>query len=119
LPVYLAPHRPDDAAANTDSNANAAINDPFASAPVRADQLRLQLTREGWLQPWVRVRGTEEEERQRLAEMPPLRTLNHVSGLKPGASVLMHAVSLHGDRWPALAIQNFGRGRTAALLIGD
>ena len=31
------------------------------------EEYRLVLTREGWLQPWVRLRKTEDEERQRLA----------------------------------------------------
>ena len=31
---------------------------------------QLKLTKEGWLQPWARLRGTEDEERQRLDAMP-------------------------------------------------
>ena len=37
----------------------------------RTSEYRLVLTREGWLQPWVRTRKTEDEERQRLGAMPP------------------------------------------------
>ena len=33
---------------------------------------KLSLTREGWLQPWTRLRATEPEEQQRLSAMPPL-----------------------------------------------
>jgi hypothetical protein len=80
---------------------------------------RLRLTREGWLQPWVRVRGTEEEEQQRLDDMPPLKTLNRVAGLKPGASLLLTAGRTEDEQLPALAVQNFGRGRSGALLVGD
>jgi hypothetical protein len=80
---------------------------------------RLRLTREGWLQPWVRVRGTEEEEQQRLDEMPPLKTLNRVAGLKPGASLLLTAGRTEDEQLPALAVQNFGRGRSGALMVGD
>ncbi len=82
---------------------------------------RLALSREGWLQPWVRLRGTEEEERQRLETLPAFATLNRVRGIKPGASVLAYAIGelQEEDRYPALVVQRFGRGRTAALLIGD
>ena len=48
-------------------------------------EYRLVLTREGWLQPWVRLRKTEDEEEKRLGEMPPFRVLNQARGIKPGA----------------------------------
>lgn len=80
---------------------------------------RLTLTREGWLQPWVRVRLTEAEERQRLASMPVFQTANFVRSIKPGASVLAQVESQDGSVWPALATQPFGRGRCGALLVGD
>ena len=47
-------------------------------------EYRLALTREGWLQPWVRLRKTEDEERQRLAGMTPFDTLSRVGEIKPG-----------------------------------
>jgi hypothetical protein len=79
----------------------------------------VMLTREGWLEPWVRLRGSEEEERKRLATMPKFQTLNMVRGVKPGATIL--AVSNYGGERPAPALveQRFGRGRSGALLIGD
>ena len=80
---------------------------------------RLQLTREGWLQPWARLRSTETEEQQRLVEMPNFSTLNRSSRVKPGATVIAEVVDLAGQKLPALAVQSFGRGRAAAMLIGD
>jgi uncharacterized membrane protein len=80
---------------------------------------RVQLTREGWLQPWMRVRSTEAAERKRLAEMPAFVTLNPTGGIKPGASVLATVENQAGNDIPALVSQRFGKGRTAALLIGD
>lgn len=80
---------------------------------------KLDLTREGWLQPWVRVRSTEAEETKRLAEMPAFKTLNQVSAIKPGASVLARVKNDDGTVSPALVVQRFGKGRTAALLVGD
>lgn len=89
-----------------------------ATIPEPADY-QLVLTREGWLQPWVRTRKTEEEERQRLATMPPFRTLSQVGPIKPGAAVLSQVRNAAGDLAPALVAQPFGKGHVAALMIGD
>jgi hypothetical protein len=78
-----------------------------------------QLTREGWLEPWMRLRATEPDERNRLATMPPLHTLNRVAGIKPGASTMAVAVDSAGHEQPALVVHTYGRGRAAALLVGD
>lgn len=80
---------------------------------------RLKLTRDGWLQPWLRVRPTEAEEQQRLASLPPLRSLNRVDTIKPGAAVLAEVETADGATRPALVAQPFGRGRASALLLGD
>lgn len=80
---------------------------------------RLALTREGWLQPWIRLRETEEEERKRLESMLAFQTLNRVRTLKPGATVLANVTDEAGQPHPALVAQRFGKGRAAALLIGD
>lgn len=79
----------------------------------------LVLTREGWLQPWVRLRTNENDERQRLQAMPAFSTLNRVEAIKPGAAVLAQVAAADGAPLPALVVQQFGRGRTAALLVGD
>lgn len=80
---------------------------------------RWQLSREGWLEPWVRLRPSEEAEQARLAEMPAFKTLNASGGLKPGATVLARVRAADGSEAPMLAVQPFGKGRTAALLAGD
>lgn len=80
---------------------------------------RLALTRDGWLQPWARLRSTETEEQQRLKELPSFHTINRAGNLKPGATVIADVLDAAGQRYPALAVQRFGRGRCAALLIGD
>ncbi|HEX7380047.1 MAG TPA: hypothetical protein VF278_23200 [Pirellulales bacterium] len=84
-----------------------------------AEGYRLLLTREGWLQPWVRLRGTEEEERRRLAELPAFKTLSYAGAIKPGAAVLAGVQGDGPENLPALVVQQFGRGRAAALLVGD
>lgn len=80
---------------------------------------KLSLTREGWLQPWVRIHTTEKEEQKRLGEMPSFFTLNPVRSIKPGATVLAQVTDNADRTYPALVIQPFGRGRTAAWLVGD
>lgn len=90
-----------------------------AQFPEETASLTLDLTREGWLQPWVRLRSTEHDEQDRLKMMPGFRTLNPTQGIKPGASVMSTVSTTNGDRWPALVTQSYGRGRTGALLLGD
>lgn len=93
--------------------------DDAASPPADA-RYRLALTREGWLEPWVRLRPEEDTERSRLADMPEFSTLNTVRGIKPGATVLARAELKGNDQpLPALVEQRFGQGRVGALLIGD
>jgi uncharacterized membrane protein len=90
-----------------------AVEGPVQSA------YKLSLTREGWLQPWVRLRSNEADEERRLSAMPAFKTLNRVRGIKPGASVLAMVSDASGTAHPALVAQRFGAGRSAALLVGD
>ena len=80
---------------------------------------RLALTREGWLQPWTRLRATEADEQARLAAMPPFEVLNPIRESKPGASVLGIVSDTDNHPYPALAVQRFGLGSVAALMVGD
>ncbi len=80
---------------------------------------KLVLSRDGWLQPWVRTRTTETEETARLNGMTPFQTLNAAGTAKPGATVLAHARDAAGATVPALVSQPFGKGRSAAVMIGD
>ncbi len=90
-------------------------------APPKAPEsgYRLNLTREGWLQPWVRLRNNEADEKKRLEEAPPFHVLNPLPDPKPGASVLATVLDGSGKAQPALVVQRYGHGRTAALAIGD
>ena len=97
LPVYLDPMPATEAAAAT----------------------RMELTREGWLQPWARLRDNENDEQQRLAAMPEFRVLNRVRTVKPGAGVVATTGTGQEQKLPALAVQRLGNGHTAALAIGD
>jgi uncharacterized membrane protein len=82
-------------------------------------QWKLTLTRDGWLQPWTRLRFTEAEEKVRLNAMPLFEVLNPTAEIKPGASVLATVSDPDNHTCPALVVQRFGLGRTAALMVGD
>lgn len=79
----------------------------------------LSITRDGWLQPWVRLRADEEAEHQRLTQMPTFATVNPTSYIRPGAVIMSKVSDSGGTEYPALVTQRFGRGRSAALCIGD
>ncbi|MHC4518132.1 MAG: glutamine amidotransferase, partial [Planctomycetota bacterium] len=90
-----------------------------ASVDLAAAPRRWHLTREGWLQPWTRLRDNEEDERKRLAEMPEFRVLNPTRLVRPGARVIATLGDDPTQQLPALVAQRLGRGRVAALTIGD
>ncbi len=111
--------------------------DPMPAAEAAA-ATRMELTREGWLQPWARLRDNERDEQQRLAAMPEFRVLNRVRTVKPGAGVVATTgetgrVGLappipsagqgkmvgQAPPYVALAVQRLGNGHTAALAVGD
>ncbi|MCA9260508.1 MAG: hypothetical protein KDA61_14950, partial [Planctomycetales bacterium] len=98
LPVYL----------NVERDA-AEMKSPF----------RLSLSKEGWLEPWARLRQNEVDERSRLEALRAYRSLNRTSRPKPGAIELAYVEDQAGQRTPALVSQAFGRGRCVALLVGD
>ncbi|MFA6543957.1 MAG: hypothetical protein WCS99_06005 [Limisphaerales bacterium] len=83
------------------------------------ENLRLGLTREGWLQAWARLRTTEGTEKTRLDAMPAFALLNEVRDLKPGASSIATVTDADGRASPAMAVQRFGHGRTAVVTLGD
>lgn len=94
----------------------------YLDRPVEAKlpgQFKLTLTREGWLQPWTRLRPVENEEQTRMEAMPNFQVLNPLREIKPGASVLATVSDAGGKLYPALAVQRFGLGRSAALTVGD
>lgn len=85
---------------------------------LRSSDVTYELSREGQLQPWLRLRGTQQEEQERFSQMPSFQVWNSVAGVKPGASTLA-SISVDNTRFPGLVTQRFGKGQSAALLIGD
>jgi hypothetical protein len=92
---------------------------PRASTEKLPGPYRFSLTREGLLQPWARLRDTEVAEEDRIQSMPDFLTLNAMGDVKPGASVLATVTGPGDEVAPAIAAQRFGKGRTAAIPVGD
>jgi uncharacterized membrane protein len=93
--------------------------DVSRTAQFPTTSVRLELTRDGWLQPWIRLRGDEPAEQQRLDQMPEFLTVNPPGYVRPGAQVMAEIRDAEGTVWPALIVQRFGRGRSGAICIGD
>lgn len=87
------------------------------SGPAIGDA-RFNLTREGWLESWMRLRTDRAEDEKRLATMAGFYSINPASSIKPGASILA-TVSDAQNSYPAIAVQRFGEGRVGGVLIGD
>ncbi|MCB1207590.1 MAG: hypothetical protein KDN18_25285, partial [Verrucomicrobiae bacterium] len=77
------------------------------------------LTREGWLEDWMRLRAGQDEEEIRLAYMPPFFAINRLPTIKPGASILSTVTDSEGRVLPALVTQRYGEGRAGALAVAD
>ncbi len=82
-------------------------------------KIYFNLTREGWLQPWARLRDNEQDEQRRLLTMPEFRVLNRLGAVKPGASVVATVGNDPDAQFPALVVQRYGGGRSASLTVGD
>lgn len=87
--------------------------------PKPGKELTWQLSQEGFLEPWLRLRETEQAEQERMRQMPLLSIINPVTQPKPGARWLAHVLDESGRQSPAIVTQQYGQGRTAAVLLGD
>lgn len=86
---------------------------------LRAGEYRWKLTRDGWLQPWVRLRRNEADEGDRISSMPAFRSLSPAAEVKPAARTLAEVRDAFENDHPALIAHQYGEGRVAALLVGD
>ncbi len=80
---------------------------------------RFNLTREGWLESWMRLRTTHKEDEQRLAAMPAFHSINQTFSIKPGASILATMADASQTSYPAIVAQRFGEGRVGSVLVAD
>ncbi|MEM6277960.1 MAG: hypothetical protein AAF733_00675 [Verrucomicrobiota bacterium] len=77
------------------------------------------LTREGWLESWMRIKASQQEEYNRLAYMTPFYAVNQIRAIKPGASVLATLTDSEERALPAIVTQRYGEGKSAAVTIAD
>ena len=89
------------------------------SASPPSGELQWNLTREGWVEPWTRIRANAEDEENRLATMPSFLIANGLTDAKPGATVMASLTDDSGRTFTGLAAQRFGAGRVAAVSVGD
>ena len=80
---------------------------------------RFNLTREGWLESWMRLRTDREEDEKRLAAMPAFFAINQTFAIKPGASILATVSDSAQTTVPAIVSQRFGEGRVGSVLVAD
>lgn len=93
------------------------IDQPSAGLP--EPDARWDLTREGLLVPWARLRERQEDEVARLRELPSFESMSSVRGLKPGATLVAAANQPSGPKVPTLAMHAYGKGRVMAMMAGD
>jgi len=87
--------------------------------PSRPTEMRLSYSREGILQPWMRLRSRKADEEERIATLPAFRVLNQTEAARPGASVFAVVEDYAGQQLPAIAGHRVGNGKVGAVLIGD
>lgn len=83
------------------------------------DTIRYQLSREGWLLPYLRLHDNEIDENKRLEQMPVFQVWNRTSQVKAGARILVEYPMPDGQKAPLLVMQKFGKGTTGAMMVGD
>lgn len=105
LPIYL--RRQDLSQANSRRN----VADLENTAQFR-------LTREGNLEPWLRLRANAVDEAKRLEGMPGFKSWNSSRDAKPGATIMAELDTNQGEV-PGLVAQRLGNGKTMAVLVGD
>lgn len=83
------------------------------------ENARFNLTREGWLEPWMRLRNNEADEEARMAGMPAFFSVNQTTAIKPGASILATVTDGQQKTHPAWVVQRYGSGRVTAVTVAD
>jgi uncharacterized membrane protein len=70
------------------------------------------LTLDGLMHPATRLSVTPDENRQKWAALPALASMAPVGGARPGAQVLVVALTAGGNPQPLIATQRYGQGRS-------
>lgn len=81
--------------------------------------ITIKPTREGLAHPATQISDTEQASADRWAKLPQLSTVNRISKVKPGATVLLEGVDEGRNTRPVLSYQRYGRGKALALTTQD
>ena len=73
------------------------------------------LTVDGASHPATRLAVSAEDNRAKWASLPPLASVAHVGGSRPGAQVLAVALTAGGTPQPLIATQRYGQGRSVVF----
>jgi uncharacterized membrane protein len=76
-------------------------------------------TKAGESSPVTQIAETEARSLERWNEMPDVTSVNPISGLKPGAAVLLEGTDKRKNNQIILAWQRYGRGKALAMPIQD
>jgi len=76
-------------------------------------------TLDGLAHPILALASSADEIRAIWAKLPKLEGCTKVGAVKPGATVLLHRIrpKALGDPLPVLAVQRYGKGKVAALMV--
>ena len=96
----------------TDRSSNIAL--ASAEAPI-VEPNTPALTMDGASHPATRLAVTADDNRARWASLPPLASVAHVGGSRPGAQVLAVALTAGGTPQPLIATQRYGQGRSVVF----
>lgn len=89
------------------------------NAPEFHSPLNVKPTRTGLTYPVTQLAATPAESQAKWDEMPEVSTVNPISGVKPGATVLLSGTLNNRQEQVVLAFQRYGRGKALAFTIQD
>ena len=101
------------------------LDEPRQNTPTeRLAHVQVTPTPAGANHPATRIDGSAEQSALRWDSLPPLSTINIVTGLKPGATELLEGTVVAGGAGEAanrvvMAYQRYGRGRSMVLAVQD
>ncbi len=82
-------------------------------------EMSIKPTREGLAHPATQISDTEQASSDRWAKLPQLSTVNRISKVKPGATILLTGTDEGRTERPVLSYQRYGRGKALALATQD
>ena len=82
-------------------------------------RLSIKPTRAGAATAVTQLGATEQASAEKWASLPGITSVNRISGVKPGATVLLTGTDETRAERPMLSFQRYGRGKTFAFLPQD